>query len=119
MKPNIPMVALERLSQPIARPTDRVAPRAAKAALLTGALLTLGACAVPIGTQSSSERGISPDVMEQIAALAAPYQDLSTVSRRPGDGCYWYRHVGPVETTMLPLRTPDGSPICSEATVAS
>jgi hypothetical protein len=87
--------------------------RTGRGALLIGALLTLGACAVPIGTEGAQEQGISPDAMEQIAALAAPYQDLSTVERRPGDGCYWYRHVGPVETTMLPLRTPEGNPICS------
>jgi hypothetical protein len=33
----------------------------------------------------------------------------------PEDGCYWYRYVGPVETTYLPLRTIEGRPICTRA----
>lgn len=109
---------MERRPSKIApkRPAHPLGPalrRTGRGALLTGALLTLGACAVPVGTERAPEQGIPPDAMEQIAALAAPYQDLSTVERRPGDGCYWYRHVGPVETTMLPLRTPEGNSICS------
>ncbi|WP_300034129.1 hypothetical protein [uncultured Roseobacter sp.] len=47
--------------------------------------------------------------------LAGPNQDLSTV-RLMDDGCYWYRHQGPVEATMLPLRTAAGNPICTSAT---
>lgn len=49
-----------------------------------------------------------------LASLAAPYQDVST-ARLKSDGCYWYTHVGPVETTELPLRTPQGNPICARA----
>jgi hypothetical protein len=50
---------------------------------------------------------------EEIVAMAAPNQDLTTVQLREEDGCYWYRHVGPVETTMLPLRSREGRPICT------
>lgn len=52
-------------------------------------------------------------IPEQVAALAAPYQDVSTARLLPRDGCYWYLHEGPVETTLLPLRTVDGRPICA------
>ncbi|MDO6778427.1 hypothetical protein Q4604_04015 [Marinovum sp. 1_MG-2023] len=51
---------------------------------------------------------------ESVQAIAAPYQDLTAVRWNPDDGCYWYRHVGPVETTMLPLRTVNGNPICTK-----
>ncbi len=55
-----------------------------------------------------------PDIIpEQVAALAAPYQDVSTARLLPRDGCYWYLHEGPVETTLLPLRTVNGRPICA------
>lgn len=50
---------------------------------------------------------------EDIAALAAPNQNLSTARLLPEDGCYWYSHQGPVETTLLPLRTREGRPICT------
>ncbi|MEI4234759.1 hypothetical protein [Roseovarius sp. D22-M7] len=52
-------------------------------------------------------------VPEEVIALAAPYQDVATARLLPRDGCYWYRHEGPVETTLLPLRTADGRPICA------
>ena len=54
-------------------------------------------------------------VPEDVRAIAAPYQDLSTARLREADGCYWYRHAGPVETTLLPLRTTEGRPICARA----
>ena len=78
------------------------------------ALLALGACAVPTGPPDQPG-GFIAELPEQVVALAAPYQDLQAVRVRPEDGCYWYRHVGPVETTMLPLRTASGSPICTRS----
>jgi hypothetical protein len=51
-------------------------------------------------------------VNEQILSLAAPGQDTSNV-RIESDGCYWYRYVGPVEVTYLPLMTRDGRMICT------
>jgi len=69
----------------------------------------LSGCTAVVGTEDT-EPGIIP---EQVAALAAPYQDVSTARLLPRDGCYWYLHQGPVETTLLPLRTIDGRPICA------
>jgi hypothetical protein len=71
-------------------------------AILTG-------CTAVVATDDTD-----PDIIpEQVAALAAPYQDVSTARLLPRDGCYWYLHQGPVETTLLPLRTIDGRPICT------
>ncbi|MGH1368046.1 MAG: hypothetical protein ACRBCL_05470 [Maritimibacter sp.] len=55
------------------------------------------------------------EVPEGVLEIAAPYQDLTAVKIDPVDGCYVYRHVGPVETTFLPLRATNGRPICSRA----
>jgi hypothetical protein len=49
---------------------------------------------------------------EAVAAIAAPNQNLATAQLRPEDNCYWYSHVGPVETTLLPVRDVQGRPIC-------
>ena len=81
---------------------------------LLASLLALGACAVPFAETTDPDTGLSADVMTRLSAMAAPYQDLRSVRLRPEDGCYWYRHVGPVETTMLPLRTVDGRRICTQ-----
>lgn len=85
-----------------------------KTLILLGSLLALGACAVPVAEKADPDTGLSAEVMTQLNAMAAPFQDLQSVRLRPEDGCYWYRHVGPVETTMLPLRTADGRPICTQ-----
>lgn len=74
----------------------------------SASLAILGGCTDVVG---SGEK--DPDIIpEQVAAVAAPYQDVSTARLLPRDGCYWYLHHGPVETTLLPLRTIDGRPIC-------
>ena len=73
------------------------------------ALMGLAGCEPVPGTSTA---GVIT-VPESVVALAAPYQDLTTARLRPEDGCYWYSHRGPVETTELPLRTPEGSPICA------
>lgn len=85
-----------------------------KTLILLASLLALGACAVPAAETADPDTGLSAEVMTQLSAMAAPYQDLQSVRLRPEDGCYWYRHVGPVETTLLPLRTADGRPICTQ-----
>ena len=72
--------------------------------------VALGACSETLSNSQGS--GSLPPVPEQIAALAAPNQDLATARLRPEDNCYWYMHAGPVETTPLPLRTSGGNPIC-------
>lgn len=72
--------------------------------------VALGACSETLSNSQGS--GGLPPVPEQIVALAAPNQDLSTARLRPADNCYWYMHSGPVEDTLLPLRTSGGNPIC-------
>ena len=78
------------------------------------AAMTLAACDET--TQSSGAGGpfISP-LPDNILAMADPKQDLNAVKVDPVDGCLVYRHVGPVETTFLPLRSRDGRPICTRA----
>ena len=76
--------------------------------LIPALVLPLAACAVPAG-----DAGPGSTLPEAVRAAAAPFQDLSVVELREDDGCYWYRHTGPVETTFLPLRTRDGRPICA------
>lgn len=79
------------------------------------AFLALGACSVPIGQATDKSTGFLKELPEGVALIAAPYQNLQEVILKPEDGCYWYRHVGPVETTMLPLRSVRGRPICTDA----
>ena len=77
------------------------------------AVLVLAACTPVMEDGADQSPGFIEELPEKVVALAAPSQDLSAVRLRPDDGCYWYQHVGPVETTMLPLLTPDGRPICT------
>lgn len=80
-------------------------------------LLVLGACSAPLNQATDKSTGFLNELPEGVAMIAAPYQNLQEVILRPEDGCYWYRHVGPVETMMLPLRTVAGRPICTQATI--
>ena len=73
--------------------------------------LTAGCAVQPTGPGDVAKQG--GNVPEAVIAMAAPDQDVATARLVPEDGCYWYRHVGPVETTMLPLRTVDGGTICN------
>lgn len=82
-------------------------------------LLALGACTVSNDRAADQPPGFIKELPEQVVALAAPYQNIKTVRLMPEDGCYWYQHIGPVETTMLPLRTLGGNPICTAAAVAA
>lgn len=78
------------------------------------ALLMLGACDVEsVGTSGTDPRFIK-ELPEAVTAIAAPFQNLEAVVLLPDDNCYWYNHTGPVETTLLPLRTIQGRPICVE-----
>ncbi|MCR8547588.1 hypothetical protein M4578_07085 [Salipiger sp. P9] len=83
-------------------------------AFLAGSLTLLGLAACePVPTSDvTGTRGLVT-VPESVSSIAAPYQDLSTARIRTEDGCYWYSHSGPVETTLLPLRTTNGNPICT------
>lgn len=78
-------------------------------------LLALAACDVPTGSSDPTEISYIETLPEGVTALAAPNQNLQAVTVLPEDGCYWYLHNGPVEATLLPLRSRDGRPICSRA----
>ncbi|NDW45512.1 hypothetical protein [Ruegeria sp. PrR005] len=79
-------------------------------AVILVAILALAGCSVP-AREDSNQTGIGA-VPEAVAALAAPNQDLATARLLPEDNCYWYEHSGPVEVTLLPLRSTGGNPIC-------
>lgn len=79
-------------------------------------LMVLGACAAAVETpESGADPGLLSEVPEGVRAIAAPYQDLTTVRIAPENGCYYYLWNGPVESTFLPLRTAQGNPICARA----
>lgn len=82
---------------------------------LLAALFVLTACGSAVTTSTDPQ---APQIIEElpegVAAIAAPYQNLDTVQLL-ADGCYWYSRTGPVETTLLPLRTDTGNPICARA----
>lgn len=82
--------------------------------VLASVPLVLAACD-PAQMSGGLTDGLMPELPEFVLENAAPYQDLSAVKIDPEDGCYVYRHVGPVETTFLPLRSKDGRPICTRA----
>ena len=75
-------------------------------AIIAAEMLVMAGCTAP-------SAGPIGNVSEAVVALAAPGQDLATARLLPEDGCYWYEHRGPVETTLLPLRTVNGNPICT------
>ncbi len=87
-----------------------------KLVLLLACALPLTACdgmAVTADKDDPSDRFMKP-LPPAVRDMAAPYQDLEAVKLEPSTGCFVYRHVGPVETTFLPLRTRDGRPICTQ-----
>jgi hypothetical protein len=77
------------------------------------ALLALSACTPTTTASTAADPAFLEVVPEAVLAAAAPFQDLTAVQLREEDGCYWYRHTGPVETTFLPLLTREGRPICT------
>ncbi|MBY6084188.1 MULTISPECIES: hypothetical protein [Ruegeria] len=79
------------------------------------ALSLIAACTETTSMSGDKAPGDLAKVPEGVVEIAAPGQDLTAVRIMPEDGCYWYRYVGPVETTYLPLRTADGRPICARA----
>jgi len=92
-----------------------------KLLFMSGALVTLAACedvaisdVSTINTASSiGGQKFVRNLPDGVAEVAAPNQDLSRVALLEADNCYWYAHDGPVETTLLPLRTKNGRPICA------
>ncbi|MGB7318366.1 MAG: hypothetical protein WBC85_10415 [Planktotalea sp.] len=83
--------------------------------LMAGVTAMLSGCVETTGTSASAPTQFISEVPEGVLSIAAAGQDLSALKIDPVDGCYTYRHVGPVETTMLPLRASNGRPICTRA----
>ena len=71
-------------------------------------IILLSAC----GTTGQNTTQNIGNLPEAVVELAGPGQNLATARFREEDGCYWYEHNGPVEKTLLPLRTASGNPIC-------
>lgn len=82
---------------------------------ILSALVVLTACGAAVNTPTEGQLPVViEELPEGVAAIAASYQNLDAVQLLP-DGCYWYSRSGPVETTLLPLRTDTGNPICVRA----
>lgn len=86
--------------------------------LLGGATVLLAACGGLQGTTYDTADGFI-ELPEGVLSVAAPYQDLQAVRLDQENRCFVYRHVGPVETTYLPLRSVDGRPICTRSSKTS
>ena len=80
---------------------------------LLASALALSACAVPFDGAGGLGGARNAELPEEVRAMAAPGQDLTTARLRPEDNCYWYDHAGPVETTPIPLRSIEGRRICA------
>lgn len=76
-------------------------------------LILLGALAACEASTVNRE-GFLLEVPESVLELAGPNQNLNAVKFLEEDGCYWYEHDGPVETTLLPLRSTRGRHLCVE-----
>lgn len=88
--------------------------------LMLGAVVALGACAeMPDSPMAGGSTGASTGLPQEVRDIAAPFQDLDTAVLLEQDNCYWYEHRGPVETTLLPLRTTRGNTICVAAPEAA
>lgn len=79
--------------------------------LVFGGIALLAGCATP-GGRVNPDTGFIAELPEAVLKIADPSQNLAAVRLNPEDSCYWYRYDGPIETTMLPLRTREGRPIC-------
>jgi hypothetical protein len=86
-----------------------------KTAMLGAALVALAACAeMPTDLGGATTPSTPSGVPQEVLDIAAPFQNLDTIVLMD-DNCYWYEHRGPVETTLLPLRTTRGNTICQAA----
>ena len=82
-------------------------------AMLLAAMLTMAACSPSLVGDAQATSPRAGTLPESVVSIADPNQDLRSASLQPEDGCYWYQYAGPVETTLLPLRTVEGRPICA------
>lgn len=83
-----------------------------KAMTLPMGFLLLGACAAEIAAPVAQMPSPDQQMLDSVFAMAGPNQNVQTARLRSDDNCYWYSHVGPVETTELPLLTAEGRHIC-------
>jgi hypothetical protein len=81
--------------------------------VIGAAMMAVAGCTVPATAPDGGSARVG-NLPESVVRLAAPNQDLTTARLLPEDGCYWYQHSGPVETTMVPLRAVGGNPICTK-----
>lgn len=82
--------------------------------LLLGAAMALGACAnMPMPDMPAAAPAATSNVPQEVRDIAAPFQNVDSARVLEEDNCYWYEHQGPVETTLLPLRSVRGNPICA------
>jgi hypothetical protein len=81
--------------------------------LLPLGLIAVSACVAPPEVEVAPTLSPQQQQMQEVVSLAGPFQDVSTAVLNLDDNCFYYTHVGPVETIQLALRTPNGSPICS------
>lgn len=72
-------------------------------------LVGLSACA----QSNVQDDGFLRVVPEDVITRAAPNQNLARVTVLEEDGCLWYEHDGPVETTLLPLLSTSGRHMCT------
>ncbi|MFD1481013.1 hypothetical protein ACFQ5P_06880 [Paracoccus nototheniae] len=82
--------------------------------------MVLAAVLITAGCGNMTARTAAPETDLQslpptLIALVAPGQDVATARLLPDDNCYWYEHRGQVETTLLPLTTAEGRPICMQS----
>ncbi len=80
--------------------------------LIAATFFFVAGCAVQPNEISEKDDRIG-DIPENVIAMAGPNQDIATARLKPEDNCFWYEHRGPVETTLVPLRSPQGNPICA------
>jgi hypothetical protein len=86
-----------------------------KTIFILGAASLLAACQDITSTSTTTSMPFIAEVPESVTSIAAPRQNLAALRIDPADGCYTFQHVGPVETTFLPLRAKNGRPICTRA----
>lgn len=87
--------------------------------LLLLAAVSLAACTeLPATETAPNGSPFIAELPESVRTIAAPNQNLDRIVFLEEDNCYWYEHAGPVETTLLPLRTARGNTICAEPSVA-
>lgn len=83
-----------------------------KAMTIPLGLLLLGACSAEVIEAVVPTLSADQQMFDKAVAMAGSNQNAETARLRLDDNCYWYRHAGPVETTELPLLTPEGRHIC-------